>query len=105
LPVVLFVFFSLVYSNELVRGIPIAILDEDHSELSLLLTRYAGSASSMKIVNYVNSMDELKSEFRKGSVRGAFTFQRTWKKMLNLVSKPMLLYLSIHQILLLVITC
>ena len=80
LPVVLFVFFSLVYSNELVRGIPIAIFDEDHSELSLLLTRYANSASSMKIVKYVNSMDELKSEFRKGNVRGAFYFPKDMEK-------------------------
>lgn len=80
LPVVLFVFFSLVYSNELVRGIPIAILDEDHSELSLLLTRYAGSTSSMKIVKYVNSMDELKSEFRKGNVRGALYFPKDMEK-------------------------
>ncbi len=80
LPVILFVFFALVYSNELVRGIPIAIFDEDHSELSLLLTRYAGSASSMKIVKYVNSMDELKSEFRKDNVRGAFYFPKNMER-------------------------
>ncbi len=80
LPVILFVFFSLVYSNELVRGIPIAIFDEDHSELSLLLTRYVGSASSLKLFKYVNSMDELKSEFRKGNIRGAFYFPKDMEK-------------------------
>lgn len=80
LPVILFVFFSLVYSNELVRGIPIAIFDEDHSELSLLLTRYVGSASSLKIFKYVNSMDELKSEFSKGNICGAFYFPKDMEK-------------------------
>ena len=80
LPIILFSFFSLIYMNELIHGIPIAIYDEDHSELSLLLTRYAGSASSMKITAYVNSMDELKSEFRKGNIKGAFYFPKDMEK-------------------------
>ena len=80
IPVILFALFSLIYMNELIRGVPIAIYDEDHSELSLLLTRYAGSASSMKITTYVNSMDELKSEFRKGNIKGAFYFPKDMEK-------------------------
>lgn len=80
LPLILFSLFSLVYMNELVRGIPIAIYDEDHSEISLLLTRYAGSASSMNIVKYVNSLEELKTEFRKGNIRGAFYFPKNMGK-------------------------
>lgn len=80
LPIVLFTFFSLIYQNELIRDIPIAVFDEDHSELSLLLTRYIESSSSMKITTYANSISELKTDFKQGKIRGAIYLPKNLEK-------------------------
>lgn len=73
-PIFMFVLFAAIYMNSVVRGIPVAIYDEDHSELSYLITRYIASSGSMKIMSYANSLEEIKSEFRKGNIKGAFYF-------------------------------
>ena len=80
LPVCIFLLFGTIYMNSVIRGIPVAVYDEDHSELSNLITRYVASAGSMKIVHYANSIEEIKSEFRKGNIRGAFYLPHNMEK-------------------------
>lgn len=79
-PIFMFVLFAAIYMNSVVRGIPVAIYDEDHSELSYLITRYVASSGSMKIINYANSLEEIKSEFREGNIKGAFYFPSNMEK-------------------------
>jgi ABC-2 type transport system permease protein len=79
-PAVVFLLFALILSKSLLRNIPVAIYDEDKSSLSLLITRYVGSTASMKVVVYVNSLEELKNEFRKGNIDGAFYLPRDMEK-------------------------
>lgn len=74
LPVILFALFGLIYKNALVREIPIAICNNDNGEISLIITRYVESTSSMRIVEYVNSVKEIESEIKKGKIDGAFYF-------------------------------
>ena len=95
-PIILFVFFAMIYMNEMVIDIPVAIYDEDSSELSILLTRYVESTSSMKIVTYVNSLEEVKSEFKKGNIDGAFYFPKDTEK--NIKSGKQANIVSVHQL-------
>lgn len=72
LPIILFVFLSYIYINGVVREIPVAVLDEDHSALSANYTRFIESTGSMKIVEYVASQDEMKKDFLDGKINGCF---------------------------------
>lgn len=72
LPVVLFVFLSLIYLNGVVREIPVAVLDEDHSALSASYIRFIESTGSLKISKYVTSQDEMKKDFLDGNIYGCF---------------------------------
>ncbi len=68
LPFFLFTFLAYIYNEGVVRQIPIAVCDLDKSELSHTYLQYIESTGSMKIVNYVDSQDELMDEFRKGNI-------------------------------------
>jgi ABC-2 type transport system permease protein len=74
IPIVVLLILFLIFMNGSVHKIPIAIFDEDHSELSTLLIRYIQSAPSMNIVTYANSLEEVKDDFKRGKVDGAFHF-------------------------------
>ena len=74
IPLVVVSILFLIFMNGSVHKIPVAIFDEDHSELSILLTRYIQSTPSMNIVTYANSLEEVKEDFKKEKVDGAFHF-------------------------------
>lgn len=80
LPFLLSLIFIAIYYKGVVREIPIAIYNEDNSNLSKLAIRQFASAPSMKIYKYVNSLDEIKSEFRKGNIYGAIYFPKNLEK-------------------------
>jgi len=82
-PGLFFLLFALIFRNGVLRDIPVAIFDEDKSTLSLLISRYVESTGSMAIVKYVNSSEELKSEFRKGKIDAAFYLPRNMEKDLK----------------------
>ncbi|MFA5404997.1 MAG: ABC transporter permease [Ignavibacteria bacterium] len=71
-PVFLFVFLSYIYLNGVVREIPVAVLDEDHSALSATYTRLIESTGSIKIAKYVASRDEMEKDFLDGKINGCF---------------------------------
>jgi ABC-2 type transport system permease protein len=72
LPIILFTIFASIYKFELVHKVPVAICDQDHSETSRLIIRYIESTSSMTNVINVNSISEIKAQFLKGNIQGAF---------------------------------
>ena len=79
-PPIIFLLFAFIFRSALLRNIPVAVYDEDKSSLSLLITRYVESAPSMEVVKYVNSLDELKQEFLKGNVKGAFYLPKNMER-------------------------
>ncbi|MCU7494191.1 MAG: ABC transporter permease [Ignavibacteria bacterium] len=74
LPIILFLLLALVYKNAVARDLPVAVYDQDNSSLSRLITRSIDASSSMEVTKHVYSLDELKSEFLKGHIQGAFYF-------------------------------
>jgi ABC-2 type transport system permease protein len=79
-PPVIFLLFALIFRSSLLRNIPVAVYDEDKSSLSLLITRYVEATPSMEVVKYVNSLEELKQEFLKGNVKGAFYLPKNMER-------------------------
>lgn len=73
-PLITFLCFSIVYQNEIIREIPVAILDNDKSDFSRTIIQYIESSPSMKIVGYVTTQENLQEEFLKGNIHGAFYF-------------------------------
>ncbi|MBI5402210.1 MAG: ABC transporter permease [Ignavibacteriae bacterium] len=72
LPVLLFVFLSVIYLNGVVREIPVAVLDEDRSALSASYIRLIESTGSLKIVKYAASQDEMRKDIIDGNIYGCF---------------------------------
>jgi ABC-2 type transport system permease protein len=76
LPIAVFMLISYIYTDGVIHDLPVAIYDQDHAELSRLITRAVDATSGMAVVKYVNSVDEIKAEMMKGNIQGAFCFEK-----------------------------
>ena len=63
IPIVTFFFLSFIYLKGGMEEIGIAVLDEDHTELSRTITRFAQSSPKLDIKTYLTSSDDLSSVF------------------------------------------
>lgn len=80
LPVIFFFLFAEIYEKELITNLPVAIYDADNSALSRKVTRFIDSSPTLTIQQNCSSIDEIKSEFQKGNIQGAFVFPRDFEK-------------------------
>lgn len=80
LPIVMFTILGLIYVKETITELPVAVVDNDHSEISRTITQFVESSSSMKIAAYLNSVDEVRSEMLKGHIQGAFYIPENLEK-------------------------
>lgn len=83
LPLTLFLLLALIYKNSVVRDLPVAVYDADNSSISRMLTRSIDASSSMEVTRHVYSLEELKSEFLKGHIQGAFYFPKNMERDLK----------------------
>ena len=72
LPILLFLFLGYIYSNGVLRDIPVAVFDADNSGMSRLIIRAVESTSAFRIVEYTHSVDEIKEGFQRDRIQGAF---------------------------------
>jgi ABC-2 type transport system permease protein len=72
MPMIFFFFFAYIYVDGVLRNIPVAIFDEDNSEISRLIIRSIEATSGFSVKEYVNSNGEIQNDFRKGKIQGAF---------------------------------
>ncbi|HLP16149.1 MAG TPA: ABC transporter permease [Bacteroidota bacterium] len=79
LPIVLFVLLASIYKNALVRDLPVAVCDDDRSELSRLVIRSIESTSSMSVVLQAGSMAEMSEFIRQGKVQAGFYIPRRFE--------------------------
>ncbi len=83
LPFAVSLVLFLVFKNGTVHNIPVAVFDEDHSELSTMITRFIQSSASMNIITYANSLEELKYDFKSAKVQAAFHFPKDMEATLK----------------------
>lgn len=62
--------YSYVYTNEVVREVPVAVVDESHSELSRELLRKMDASPDLKIVAYCDNLSAAQEMIRRQEVYG-----------------------------------
>jgi ABC-2 type transport system permease protein len=82
-PLLLFFFLVSIYTDGLMRDIPVGMYDADNSQLSQLITESIEGASSFRIVEYEHSIDEIQDAYRKGHIQGAFYIPKNLERDLK----------------------
>mgnify|MGYP002628946960 CR=1 FL=1 len=62
-PVVVFIVLAFIYVQGSLTKIPVAVYDEDHSEISRTLIEFLNSAQSMEVTYYLSSEDQMETFF------------------------------------------
>ena len=62
-PVIVFILLGFIYLHGALREIPVAVYDEDHTELSRTLIEFFNASASMEVTYYLSSEDEISTFF------------------------------------------
>lgn len=79
-PIFLTLFFGGVYYNDYVKDIPIAILDEDNSSLSHLVTDYFSCNERFDVAYYASTRQELETLIDTGRVHMGLCFPKDFER-------------------------
>lgn len=79
-PIFIFILFSEIYKEEVIRELPVAVCDMDNSNLSRKITWFFDSSPTLKVIDNVYSVDEIKIHFQQGKIEGAFLFPKDFEK-------------------------
>ncbi len=71
IPPLLFLFYGYLYQNKFAENLPVAIWNEDQSEISRKLIDMINASKSIKISNYAQSEDDVKQLMLTNTVSGA----------------------------------
>lgn len=66
------IIYSWIYNNEVVRDVPVVVVDDSHSSLSREFIRKCDASPDVKIAFYAQDMDEAKSLISRQLVRGIY---------------------------------
>ena len=75
--------YSYVYTNEVVRDVPVAVVDENNTSLSRGILRKMDASSDMKIEAYCNGMEEAQELIRRHEVYGIIRIPASFTKDLS----------------------
>ncbi|WP_158969193.1 ABC transporter permease [Paraglaciecola sp. L3A3] len=79
-PIVYSIYYPFPYSPEVVRNIPVAIADLDHTSLSRELIRLANASPDIKVTRVVNDTREIKQALWDGDIQGGLIIPRGFRK-------------------------
>ena len=74
--------YGIAYKNEVVRNIPVAVVDQDQTASSRQLIRMTGATEQLDVVTTVSSLAEAQSMFYKGLVNGVILIPESFEKKL-----------------------
>lgn len=75
--------YSYVYTNEVVRDVPVAVVDENNTSLSREILRKMDASPDMKIEAYCNDMEEAQEFIRRHEVYGIIRIPASFTKDLS----------------------
>lgn len=64
--------YSWIYNNEVVRDVPVVVVDQSHSSLSREFIRHCDASPDVKVAYYADDMDEARSLMSRQIVRGIY---------------------------------
>ena len=74
--------YSWIYNNEVVRNVPVAIVDHSHSATSREFIRHVDASPDVKVAYYCNSIDQAKELTGKQQVHGTLYFPENFESRL-----------------------
>ncbi|MFA7288245.1 MAG: ABC transporter permease [Melioribacteraceae bacterium] len=80
LPMFIFLLIGSIYKNEIMRELPAAVIDYDHTQLSRTAVQMFESSGSIAIKEHLVSLDEIKKEFRRGKIQCAIIIPNNFEK-------------------------
>jgi ABC-2 type transport system permease protein len=72
--------YPIPYLNQVLKDVPVAVVDEDHSGLSRRLVRMADEHEAIRVAEAVPSMAEAEALVRGGAVRGVLVIPRGFER-------------------------
>ena len=72
--------YPIPYSHEVLRDVPVAVVDMDHSQLSRRLIRMMDANELLRIASFPTSLTEARDQFFRGSVNGIVVIPRDFTK-------------------------
>jgi ABC-2 type transport system permease protein len=80
LPVIFTALFGIIYEENVVNHIPLAIYDQDQTSLSRKLVQMYEDAERFRAVSYVSDDEEMEKEIRTGNVKAALIIPADFSK-------------------------
>ena len=78
-PLVYPLLYSWIYNNEVVRDVPVCVVDQSHSQLSRRFIRMCDASPDVKVAYYAQDMDEAKSLVSRQLVKGFYLIPSTFE--------------------------
>ena len=75
--------YSWIYNNEVVREVPVVIVDDCHSPLSRQFARQCDASPDVKILSYAADMDEAQSLLSRQVARGIYYIPSDFETRIN----------------------
>lgn len=75
--------YSWIYNNEVVRDVPVAVVDKSRSAESREFIRLCNSSADVEVAYYCNNLDEAHDLIGRQEVRGALVFPSDFATKLN----------------------
>lgn len=72
--------YALGYINETAKDIPVAIVDKDHTNMSMKLSRMLNATEQIKIAYTVNNLQDAQDLFYKNAVTGVVLIDKDFEK-------------------------
>ncbi len=80
IPLVVFILLAGIYSTGALRKIPVAVLDQDHSNLSRTIITYLNASPETKVTAYLHSKGQLKDFFLNHPEKAIYYFPKGMEK-------------------------
>ena len=106
-PLVYPLLYSWIYNNEVVRDVPVAVVDDSHSSLSRQFIRKCDASPDVRVAYYAQDLDEARSLVSRQLVKGIYYFPSDFDVRVNRLEQStvgvycdmslMLCYKAIYQ--------
>ena len=75
--------YSWVYNNEVVRDVPVVVVDQSHSQLSRQFIRYCDASPDVSVAFYAADLDEARSLVSRQLVKGIYFIPEDFDNNIN----------------------
>ena len=82
-PLVYPLLYSWIYNNEVVREVPVVVVDQSHSSLSRQFVRQCDASPDVRIAYYADDLDEARSLVSRQIVKGIYLIPADFATCVN----------------------